>query len=82
MSEAALIRFLFNSYEPREKPDDRFYDAMNLINDFAGSLELMSYKASGEQRKMLEVEIERWHQFQADIENEFLRPGRSKLKWQ
>ena len=28
LSEGALIRLLIRGYEPREKPDDRFYDTM------------------------------------------------------
>lgn len=28
LSEAALVRLLLRGYEPKEKPDDRFYDAM------------------------------------------------------
>ena len=28
MTESAVIRCLINSYEPREKPDDRFYEAL------------------------------------------------------
>ena len=30
---------------------------------------------------MLKAEALRWHQFQADIEATFLRPGQSELKW-
>ena len=28
LSEAGLIRLLIRGYEPKEKPDDRFYDVM------------------------------------------------------
>ena len=28
LTEAALIRLLIRGYEPREKPDEKFYDAM------------------------------------------------------
>lgn len=30
----------------------------------------------------IKVEVKRWHEFQADIEEKFLRPDRSNLKWQ
>ena len=36
LSEAALIRFLLRGYEPKEKPDDRFYDAMLLARGIRG----------------------------------------------
>ena len=32
MTESAVIRCLINSYEPREKPDDRFYEVENANN--------------------------------------------------
>ena len=31
LTEAALVRFLIKGYEPRERPSDNFYDAMNEI---------------------------------------------------
>ena len=30
LSEGGLIRLLLKGYEPREKPDERFYDVMRL----------------------------------------------------
>lgn len=30
LTEAALIRLLLRGYEPREKPDERFYDAKGV----------------------------------------------------
>ena len=32
LTEAALIRLLIRGYEPREKPDERFYDAMRELS--------------------------------------------------
>ena len=32
LTEAALIRLLLRGYEPREKPDERFYDAMRELS--------------------------------------------------
>ena len=31
LSEAGLIRLLIRGYEPKEKPDDRFYDVMREL---------------------------------------------------
>ena len=31
LSEAALVRLLLRGYEPKEKPDDRFYDPPSAI---------------------------------------------------
>ena len=32
LSEAALMRYLIRGYEPREKPDERFYKSMNDLS--------------------------------------------------
>ena len=32
LTEAALVRLLLRGYEPREKPDERFYDAMRELS--------------------------------------------------
>ena len=32
LSEAALVRLLLRGYEPREQPDDRFYDTMRQLS--------------------------------------------------
>lgn len=35
LSEAGLIRLLLRGYEPREKPDERFYDVMRELSSTA-----------------------------------------------
>ena len=54
LSEAGLIRLLIRGYEPKEKPDDRFYDVMrelssigNNINQIARTVNARGF-ASGE----------------------------------
>ena len=37
LSEGALIRLLIRGYEPREKPDDRFYDTMQQHQSACGT---------------------------------------------
>ena len=34
LTEAALVRLLVRGYEPKERPDERFYDVMRLTNLF------------------------------------------------
>lgn len=80
LSEAGLVRFLLRGYEPKEKPDDRFYDAMNEMAEMTASIEKL---ARGEDNAaLLAGEINRWHRFQADIEMKFLTPDETDLKWQ
>ena len=85
VSEAGLIRLLLKGYEPREKPDEKFYDAMrelsaigNNINQLAAKVNTLGFVDAPQLKK----EAERWHKFQADVERTFLRPDKSDMKWQ
>ena len=85
LSEAALVRLLLRGYEPKEKPDDRFYDAMREFSAIGNNINQLALKANTLgfiDVPMLKAEALRWHKFQADIEAVFLRPGESNLKWQ
>ena len=75
ITETAVIRILLHGYEPKEKPDARFYEAMRQLAVKANALGFID-------APMLKAEALRWHRFQADIEAVFLRPGASNLKWQ
>ena len=84
ITETAVARLLIRGYEPREKPDGRFYDATrnlpaigNTINQLAAKAHTLGFIDV----PMLKNEANRWHRFQADIEATFLRPAESKLKW-
>ena len=84
LTEAALIRLLIRGYEPREKPDGRFYDAMRNLSAIGNNINQLAAKAHTLgfiDVPMLKNEANRWHRFQADIEATFLRPAESKLKW-
>ena len=85
VSEAALIRFLLKGYEPKEKPDERFYDVMRELSAIGNNIHQLSAKANALNfidAPMIAKEAQRWHKFQADVEREVLRPGSSELKWQ
>lgn len=84
ISESAVIRLLIRSCEPREKPDERFYEAMrnlsaigNNVNQLAAEAHTLGFIDA----PMLKSEALRWHKFQADMEAVFLRPGESNLRW-
>lgn len=84
ISESAVIRLLICSYEPREKPDERFYEAMRNLSAIGNNINQLAVKAHTlgfVDALMLKEEALRWHRFQADIEAEFLRPAKSKLRW-
>ena len=85
VSEAGLIRLLLKGYEPREKPDEKFYDAMRELSAIGNNINQLAIKANAlgfVDSQMLKNEALRWHKFQAAIEREFLRPEKSGLKWQ
>lgn len=85
VSEAGLIRLLLRGYEPREKPDERFYDVMRELSSIGNNINQLAVKANTlgfVDAPQLKKEAERWHKFQADIERTYLRPDKSEMKWQ
>lgn len=85
LSEAGLIRLLLRGYEPREKPDERFYDVMRELYSIGNNINQLAVKANTlgfVDAPQLKKEAERWHKFQADIERTYLRPDKSEMKWQ
>ena len=85
LSEAGLIRLLLRGYEPREKPDERFYDVMRELSSIGNNINQLAVKANAlgfVDAPQLKKEAERWHKFQEDIERTYLRPDKSEMKWQ
>lgn len=85
LSEAALIRLLIKGYEPREKPDERFYDVMRQLSSIGNNINQLAAQANTlgfVDAPKLKKEAERWHKFQADVERQFLRPEKCDMKWQ
>lgn len=85
MSESGLIRLLLKGYEPREKPDERFYDVMRELSAIGNNINQLAAKANTlgfVDAPQLKKEAERWNKFQADVERTFLRPDKSDMKWQ
>lgn len=85
LSEAALVRLLLRGYEPKERPDDRFYHAMSQLSEMGNRVEQLGMKLKTEGTEGAEIlmkEARRWHEFQADVESVFLRPETEKRKWQ
>ena len=85
ITETAVIRILLHGYEPKEKPDARFYEDMRQLSAIGNNINQLSVKANTlgfVDAPMLKREAQRWHKFQADIERVFLRPEKSEMKWQ
>lgn len=85
LKEAALVRLLIRGYEPRERPDDRFYEAMKELSVFAVRIEELAKQVEEYDEltcDYLLIEAHHWREFQADIESKFLRPEGVRRKWQ
>ena len=85
LTEAALLRFLIRSYHPKEKPDERFYQAMRELSHISSNVNQLAAKAHSLgfiDAQKLDEEVIRWHRFQADIERQFLRPEDDRKRWQ
>lgn len=85
ITETAVIRILLKGYEPREKPDERFYAVMRELSAIGNNIHQLSAKANALgfiDAPMLRQEAEKWTRFQAGVEAEFLRPTKSNLKWE
>lgn len=85
LSEAGLIRLLIKGYEPKERPDERFYDVMRQLSSIGNNINQLAAQANTLgflDAPKLKKEAERWHKFQADVERQFLRPDKCDMKWQ
>ena len=85
LTEAALVRLLVRGYEPKERPDERFYDVMRQLSSIGNNINQLAAQANSlsfVDAQKLQKEAERWHKFQADVERQFLRPETSEMKWQ
>ena len=70
LSEGGLIRLVLKGYEPREKPDERFYDVMRELSSIGNNINQLAAKANTlgfVDAPQLKKEAERWHKFQADV---------------
>lgn len=85
LTEAALVRLLIKGYEPKEPPDERFFDVMRQLSAIGNNINQLAVKANTLNfidAPALKKEAERWHKFQADVERHFLRPDMKETKWQ
>ena len=85
LSESSLVRALIKGYMPKEKPDAQFYEVMRQLSGIANNINQLAAKAHSLgfiDAQKLDEEVIRWHQFQADIERQFLRPEDDRKRWQ
>ena len=66
ITETAVIRILLHGYEPKEKPDARFYEAMRQLSAIGNNINQLAVKANTLgfiDAPMLKTEALRWHSF-------------------
>lgn len=74
-SEGAFVRLLVFGYIPREKPDDRFYEAMKLMRSISNSLNQIATKANSlgfVDTPYYQKEAVKWNNFMLEVKSEFL----------
>ena len=82
LSESELMRFLIRGFEPREKPDDRFYESIKQLRLFGINLNQIARKANSINhidKDLFVRESENWHKFVEQIKDEFLRPKKTDI---
>ena len=82
LTESDLLRFLIRGYEPREKPDDRFYESIKQLRLFGINLNQIARKANSINhidKDLFVRESENWHKFVEQIKDEFLRPKKTDI---
>ena len=64
LPKSTVIRLLLNNYEPKEKPDTRFYEAMRQLSAIGNNINQLALKANTLgfiDTPMLKAEVLRWH---------------------
>ena len=84
LPKSTVIRMLLTNYEPREAPDERFYEAMRQFYAMSNNLNQLARKANtlGFVNANAITELtKKLAQFQLEIEQTFLLPAKSNLNW-
>ena len=79
LSEAEFMRQRVKGYHPVAKPDERFWQAMDLIREFATKIDSVAMKTDSSVDMIAVMnEARKWRLFQDAIEREFLTPKRGE----
>ena len=83
MPEARLIRLLVAGYAPPPAPDERFYEAMDMMRKLYERIEQIGDRSDDPlTRKLLAQETENWKKFRMALEKRYLLPERMEKRWQ
>lgn len=84
ITQSSLIRILLKGYEPREKPDDRFYEVMRQMSAIGNNLNQLAAKANSLgliDATEYKRQAEWFNNFQLAVEREFLCPVKSRIEF-
>lgn len=84
LTESALMRRLIRGYEPKEKPDARFYEMMRELSAIGNNINQLAAKANSLgfiDALMLKNEAKKWAKFQTKISKRYLSPDDTNV-WQ
>lgn len=78
LTKSTLVRFLIKGYEPKEKPDDRFYEDINsirkignVLNQIARRMHALGYV---DDEKYLRKTVQNFNDFILDVKRKYLLP--------
>ena len=77
LTEAALVRLLVRGYEPKERPDERFYDVMRQLSSIGNNINQLAAQANSlsfVDAQKLQKEAERWLGFRRMWSDSFSVP--------
>lgn len=77
VSQSGLVRSLIRGYEPKEKPDREFFEALRRLSAIGNNVHQLASKANTLgfiDAPMLSKEVEEWRVFRADIVRRFISP--------
>ena len=81
LKEAELIRNLIIGFEPREKPDDRFYDVMKEMRAIGNNLNQIAKKANSLNfidYQLYKKQAENWNRFMINVKRKYLLSDTSR----
>ncbi len=77
LSEGVLLRNLITRFEPKEKPDESFYEVLKELRQIGINLNQIAHKANATgniESELYKDEALKWDQFILDIKKKYLKP--------
>ena len=79
ISQTVLIKSLLKGYQPKEKPDDRFYEDFRCFYEFFNTVKQLLNQArclGVLDKETMDREINRWGMYMFRVEQRYLLPDK------